>query len=77
MLDAWVVVVVKGRPALVAMALSRRRPEGEKNRWRRRLRAPRLDSFGVVVEGDGTELVACFDLLWAASLDGGELSGHG
>ena len=59
------------------MVLGGQRPEGEKNGWRRRLRAPGLDSFGVEVEGDGAELVARFDLLQVALVDDGSLGGHG
>ena len=59
------------------MVLGVRRLEEEKNGWRRRLRAPGLDSFGVEVEGDGAELVVIFDLLGDTSIDGGELGGHG
>ena len=54
----------------MAMVLGGWRPEGEKDGWRRRLRAPRLDSFGGEVDDDEAELLPRFDLLCGAPSGG-------
>ena len=54
-----------------------RRPWSEKNGWRRRLRAPRHDSFGVEDEDDEVELTAVLARAGVAGVDGGVLGSHG
>ena len=66
-----------GRSRAAAIELGARRPERRKERVRRRVRAPRLDSFGGEGEDDEAEPTVASIRAGAAGVDGGVLGSHG
>ena len=66
-----------GRSRAAAIELGARRPERRKERVRRRVRAPRLDSFGGKGEDDEAEPTVASIRAGVAGVDGGVLGSSG